>query len=105
MPHLAHGEQVDSAVVAGHTQQAAVAVKVDAEYVCRLRAPEIRNFEIPSSWPEDDSSPSELRDNGAWGRVKHPDQRPLGAGSGHFGALEIIRVIRTETWASVVTNI
>ena len=47
-PHLAHGEQVDSAVVAGHTQQAAVAVKVDAEYVCWLRAPEITKLEIPS---------------------------------------------------------
>ena len=57
-------------VVAGHAQEAAVAVEVDAEYVCRLGAP------------------PELRDDGARGGVEHPDQRPLGARSRHLTALQ-----------------
>ena len=41
--HLASGEDVHSPVVAGYTQQAAVAVKVDTEDVCWLRASRINN--------------------------------------------------------------
>ena len=47
--HLASGEDVHSPVVAGYTQQAAVAVKVDTEDVCWLRSSRINNRYIRST--------------------------------------------------------
>ena len=45
-PHLTSGEYVHRPMVTSHTEQAAVAVKVDTEDVCWLRAPRINNHNI-----------------------------------------------------------
>ena len=65
------GENVNSPMVAGHTQQAAVRVEVDTEDCCRLG-----------------SSP-QLSQNVSRAGVKDPDESALGAGGGHFAALDV----------------